>query len=110
MIIIQIRFNREWKKVNDEETAASGTDDGVLEGAIARNQIYQRIRRGDSMVIVDPERRLHTREMWIYLTIHGYQVDSYDLDCMDESCCFNCLYGFNKVKTKKRSNERNCEY
>lgn len=35
----------------------------------ARNQIYQRIRRGDSIVIIDPERRLHTREMWIYLTI-----------------------------------------
>ena len=31
----------------------------------ARNQIYQRIRRGDSIVIIDPERRLHTREMWI---------------------------------------------
>lgn len=65
-----------------------------------KNQIYQRIRRGDSMVIVDPERKLYTREMWIYLTIHGYQVDSYDLDCMDESYCFNCLYGFNKELSK----------
>ena len=59
-----------------------------------RSQIYQNIQRGDSIVIIDPERRLHTREMWIYLTIHGYCVDSYDLDCMDGSCCFNCLSGF----------------
>ena len=67
----------------------------------ARNQIYQRIRRGDSIVIIDPERRLHTREMWIYLTIHGYCVDSYDLDCMDGSCCFNCLSGFDKKLRKE---------
>ena len=67
----------------------------------ARNQIYQRIRRGDSMVIVDPGRILHTREMWIYLTIHGYCVDSYDLDCMDGSCCFNCLAGFDKKLRKE---------
>lgn len=67
----------------------------------AWNQIYQRIRRGDSIVIIDPERRLHTREMWIYLTIHGYCVDSYDLDCMDGSCCFNCLSGFDKKLRKE---------
>lgn len=67
----------------------------------AQNQIYQRIRRGDSIVIIDPERRLHTREMWIYLTIHGYCVDSYDLDCMDGSCCFNCLSGFDKKLRKE---------
>lgn len=67
----------------------------------ARNQIYQRIWRGDSIVIIDPERRLHTREMWIYLTIHGYCVDSYDLDCMDGSCCFNCLSGFDKKLRKE---------
>lgn len=68
----------------------------------ARNQIYQRIRRGDSIVIIDPERRLHTREMWIYLTIHGYCVDSYDLDCMDGSCCFNCLSGLEPYKYNHR--------
>lgn len=31
---MQERFNRAWKKVNDEETAAGETDEGVLEGAI----------------------------------------------------------------------------
>ena len=31
---MQERFNRAWKKVNDEEAAAGETDEGVLEGAI----------------------------------------------------------------------------
>ena len=30
----QEKFNRAWKKVNDEEAAAGETDEGVLEGAI----------------------------------------------------------------------------
>lgn len=31
---MQERFNRAWKKVNDEEAAAGETDEEVLEGAI----------------------------------------------------------------------------
>lgn len=58
-----------------------------------RNQIYQNVQRGDSMVIVDLGSRLYKRELWIYLTIHGYMVDSYNIDCMIESDCFNCLDG-----------------
>lgn len=58
-----------------------------------RNQIYQNVQRGDSMVIVDLGSRLYKRELWIYLTIHGYRVDSYNIDCMTESDCFNCLDG-----------------
>ena len=53
-----------------------------------RSQIYQNIQRGDSMVIVDLGSRIYKRELWIYLTIHGYRVDS-----MTESDCFNCLDG-----------------
>lgn len=58
-----------------------------------RSQIYQNIQRGDSMVIVDLGSRIYKRELWIYLTIHGYRVDSYNMDCMTESDCFNCLDG-----------------
>lgn len=58
-----------------------------------RSQIYQNIQRGDSMVIVDLGIRIYKRELWIYLTIHGYRVDSYNMDCMTESDCFNCLDG-----------------
>lgn len=45
------------------------------------------------MVIVDLGSRIYKRELWIYLTIHGYRVDSYNMDCMTESDCFNCLDG-----------------
>ena len=31
---MQERFNRAWKKVNDEEAAAGETDEGALEGAV----------------------------------------------------------------------------
>lgn len=58
-----------------------------------RNQIYQNIQRGDSMVIVDLGSRLYKRELWIYLTIHGYRVEGYHMDCMDESDCYNFLDG-----------------
>lgn len=56
-----------------------------------KNQIYQGMKSGDSMVVIDPNRNIYTREMWIYLTIHGYRVECYRLDSIDESNCFNCL-------------------
>ena len=65
-----------------------------------KNQIYQGMKNGDSMVVIDPGRMIDKREMWIYLMIHGYRVEYYCLNPMDESNCFNCFYGLGKNDEK----------